>query len=127
MERLIRLNEFPEVQEITSALVLESEAKIYFDDFENNKYELHFPIVYDFRQCVEVAFIARKFEFYEDSNIKFALYRVENSEMIKKFISDSDGAYGQNAGDFHHYIIFDSIDTHIEIISTKVPQILKIS
>ena len=126
MEKLTRLSNFPQIKTITSALVLQSEAKIYFDDFENNKYEVHFPIVYDFRQCVEVAFISRKFQFCPENKFVFSGFRVEDSDWIKSFIESSDGAYGDNLNDYQHFIMFDSIDARIEIIATRTPVISKI-
>lgn len=126
MEKLIYLPQYPQIQIITSALVLQREAKIYFDDFENNKYELHFPIIYDFRQCVEAAFISRRFKFNVHDKINFAVFRVENSDWISNFISDSDGVYGERQNDFQHYIIFESIDTRIEILATQQPKLLKL-
>ncbi len=121
MEKLVPLNDMPNVEHITSASVLQGEAKIHFENFDKICYELHFPIVYDFRQCVEVAFIARKFEGNTEDRRKYSVFLVENSEWIKSFISSSDGVYGYNEGEYLHYIIYDAIDTIIEIIATKPP------
>lgn len=127
IDKLIYLPQYPQIQTITSVLVLQREVKIYFDDFENNKYELHFPTIYDFRQCIEEAFISRRFEAHIDDKINFAVFRVENSDWINKFISDSDGIYGENQYDYQHYIIFESVDTRIEVLATQPPNILKIA
>lgn len=126
MEKLIYLPQYPQIQMITSVLVQQREVKIYFDDFENNKYELHFPIVYDFRQCIEEAFISRKFEVNVNDEINFAVFSIENSDWINNFISATDGVYGESPNDFQHYIIFESIDTRIEILATQQPKLLKL-
>ena len=125
MEKLIPLNDMPNIEYISSALVLQSEARIRFDDFDKNSYELYFPDVYDFRQCVEAAFISRKFDDKADDRRKCSVFLVENSELIKSFITGSDGVYGDKESEYCHYIIYDSIDTIIEIIAVKPPLLSK--
>lgn len=122
MEKLISVPDSPRIEVITSALVLQQEAKIFADSFDGKKYEIYFPNIYDFRQCVEAAFISRKFESDADKQ-NFAVRTVENSDWIRSFIRSSCGVYGEKESDFIHYILFDSIDTIIEIIATKPPVI----
>lgn len=125
MEKLIPLKDMPNIEYISSALVLQGEARIYVDDFDKNSYELHFPDVFDFRQCVEAAFIARKFDDKEDNRRMYSVFLVKNSELIKSFITNSDGAYGDSENEYRHYIIYDAIDTIIEIITTATPTIAR--
>ncbi|WP_305133670.1 hypothetical protein [uncultured Clostridium sp.] len=126
MEKLIDLLNLPEIKTITSTKVLQREAKIYFTDFENNNYEIYFPIIFDFRQCVEAAFISRNFNTKFSDEIKFSIYLVENSDWVNNFIKSSDGVYGENINDFKHYILFESIDTRIEVITTCSFEITKL-
>ncbi|WP_124101379.1 hypothetical protein [Ruminococcus sp. Marseille-P6503] len=127
MENLIDLLNYPEIKTITSVKVLQREAKIYFDDFENNKYEIYFPNVFDFRQCVEAAFISRVFKLKSKSDIKFSIYLVENSDWIINFIKSTDGVYGEDKDDYKHFILFESTDTRIEVITNSLPQIFKLN
>ena len=126
MEKLIDLLNLPEIKTITSTKVLQREAKIYFTDFENNNYEIYFTSIFDFRQCVEAAFISRNFNTKFSDEIKFSIYLVENSDWVNNFIKSSDGVYGENINDFKHYILFESIDTRIEVITTCSFEITKL-
>ncbi len=125
MEKLIPLKDMPNIEYISSALVLQREVRVYFDDFDKKSHELHFPDVYDFRQCVEAAFIARKFDDDADDRRTYSVFLVENSQLIKRFINSSDGVYGDRESEYRHYIIYDSIDTIIEIIAAKSPLLSK--
>ena len=115
MENLIDLLNYPEIKTITSVKVLQREAKIYF------------PNVFDFRQCVEAAFISRVFKLKSKSDVKFSIYLVENSDWIINFIKSTDGVYGEDKDDYKHFILFESTDTRIEVITNSLPQIFKLN
>ncbi len=126
MEKLIHISKFPKIKTITSACVLQREATVYFEDWETNKYEIHFPVAFDFRQSIEAAFLGRKFDLCSNRETHSSLFLVENSDWIEKFIKLSDGIYGDDSSSYMHFLLFDSVDTYIEIITTDNPSLAKI-
>lgn len=98
------------------------EIKIYLTDKDKNKWLLYFDFVWDFRFAIENAFIDRcalmrqhKDTWIEDSSI----YEVENSEYIKYFENQVSGTLPIK--NLKHYLIFDVIDTGLEILSSEEP------
>jgi len=98
------------------------ELKIYFTDKEKSKWLLYFDLVWDFRYAIENAFLGKcaymrqqKYAWIEDSSI----YIVENSKYIKYFEEQVSGTCPSD--DLKHFLIFDEIDTGIEILACKEP------
>ena len=98
------------------------ELKVYFTDKEKNKWVLYFDFVWDFRYAIENAFIHRcadmrqqKDAWTEDSSV----YIVENSEYIKYFENQISGTCPIDG--LKHFLVFDEIDTGLEILTNKEP------
>jgi len=87
---------------------------------DKNEYTLSFDDVYDFRYAIETAFIGRDANTTSESSQNFnSIYIVEESEYIKKFKHDTCECISTE--NMKHFIIFDSIDTGIEILTIKEP------
>lgn len=91
------------------------ELKIFLTDKKKNQWVLYFDCVWDFRYAIENAFICRESELEAISSI----YRVENSEYMKYFEQQVAGTYPID--DLKHFLIFDEIDTGLEILTNKEP------
>ena len=94
------------------------ELNVFFTNTKNEKQKLYFDFVFDFRYAIENAFLNRDFFRKEYSSI----YIVENSDYIKYFSNQVCGTY--SIENLNHYIIFDSIDSGLEILTTKEPVLL---
>ena len=97
------------------------ELTIYFLDKEKKKWSLRFDPVWDFRYAVENAFLDRcyRIEQNETRSEYCSIYVVEDSEYIKYFKNQVAGTLP--ADDLKHFLIFDKIDTGIEILTIKEP------
>ena len=97
------------------------EFRVFFADRNRNQWELYFDQVWDFRYAIENAFIDRccylkKEEAWTEIN---SIYLVENSEYVKYFEEQASGT--RSIDDLKHFLIFDDMDTGLEILTNKEP------
>ena len=101
------------------------ECVINFTGKDNKKYTLSFDDVYDFRYAIENAFIGRTANTPpETSQDISSIYIVEESEYLKNFEYGVDWTIPIEG--IKHFIIFDVVDTGIEILTTKKPVLTEI-
>lgn len=103
------------------------ELKVYFLDNEKKKWLLHFDLVWDFRYAIENAFIDRCYHMEQNQTRTeyTSIYTVENSEYIKYFENQVSGT--RPTDELKHFLIFDTVDTGLEILTTKEPVLHEIT
>lgn len=97
--------------------------EVTYSTKEKEKYKIVFDSVWDMRYSIENASIERFCRFREclpEGIIDSGVYIVEDSEYIKYFERQVDGT--MPIGELKHYIIRDSVDTTLDILTTKEPK-----
>jgi len=103
------------------------EFEVAFLTKDKEKYKLVFDFVWDMRYSIENASIDRFCEFRKclpENLIDNSVFIVEDSEYIKYFDHQVSGT--RPIDDLKHYIISDSIDTTLDVLTTKGPTLVKI-
>jgi predicted cupin superfamily sugar epimerase len=96
------------------------ELTVIFEDADKERGELYFEFVWDFRYANENAFIGRNYDRSEISSI----YLVENSKYIKYFEQQVSSTLPVE--DLKHFLIFDKIDTGLEVLTSAEPILRKV-
>jgi hypothetical protein len=96
------------------------ECVIFFSDKTKRKYSLYFDLIVDFRYAIENAFLGREANWTEPKPEKrVSIFVVENSDYLKYFECQTGGTFP--ADGIRHFILFDSIDTGIEVLAEGDP------
>jgi hypothetical protein len=96
------------------------ECTVFFYDKTKRKYALHFDFVFDARYAIEDAFCSRVARRpWTDLGTSTGIYIVEDSDYLKYFEEQNCGVYQVNS--FQHFILFDTIDTGIEVLTKGLP------
>ena len=119
MERLINCHIVTEIECIDSVSGGNQHFEILFKRGNNEKYKLVFDSVWDFRYAIENAFITRSSKFIHDEEEKSNILLVENSEYVHYFGKQVSGKRPTER--LKDYIIWDNVDTVIEILTNKEP------
>ncbi len=100
------------------------ELKVYFIDNEKRKWLLRFDLVWDFRYAIENAFIDRCYTMERNkTRLEYSsIYMVDNSEYISYFKKQISGSLPTD--ELKHFLIFDKIDTGLEILTMKEPVLI---
>ena len=98
------------------------EYEIYFTSEDKNKYRLYLEDVWDMRVAIENAFLEREWKRKVEQTSSILL--VQDSEYIKYFEGQICGTY--QTDELKHYILFDKIDTVIEVLMLKEPVLIKL-
>ena len=103
------------------------EFEVLFLTKDKEQYKLVFDFVWDIRYSIENASIERFCRYRErlpEEIIDNSVYMVEDSEYIKYFKKQVDGTVPTD--ELKHYVISDSIDTTLDVLTTKAPTLVKI-
>ena len=98
--------------------------EVIFLSKDNVKYKIEFDFVWDIRCSIENGYIDRFANFVRDAKEESSILLVENSEYIKYFERQVSGT--RPVDKLKNYILFDAIDTVVEILTIKEPVIVKI-
>jgi hypothetical protein len=92
------------------------ECTIFFSDKENRKYVLHSRIVFDFRYTIKTAFCNRVAKRLGQDSVA-GIYTVEDSDYLKFFEDHTSGTIPIPwLDDLRHFILFDAVNTGIELL-----------
>ena len=94
---------------------------------DKGKYKIIFNFVWDLRYSIENASIDRFYHYRKclsEGLIDNSVYMVENSEYIKYFENQVSGTCPVN--ELKHYVLCDSIDTVLDVLTVKTPTLVKI-
>lgn len=97
------------------------ECAINFTDEQKIKGKLTFDNIFDFRYAIENAFIDRFYKVPKSVLGKNSIYIVENSDYKKEFEFQASGTIPLD--NIRHFVIFDAIDTGIEILTDRDPKV----
>ncbi len=123
MEILVNCDIIVDIESIDNVSGGNQEYEVYFTSADNVKYKLVFDCVWEFRCAIENAYIDRATQFKHEEIQKSSVLLVQNSEYIKYFAKQVSGTRPLDS--IRDYIIFDSIDTIIEVLTVKEPMIIK--
>ena len=97
---------------------------MFFISKENIKYKIIFDFVWDIRCSIESAYIDRSSKFCHNERQKSSVLLMKDSDYIKFFEDQVSGT--RPVDEIKNYILFDSIDTVIEVLTLKEPVLMKI-
>jgi hypothetical protein len=95
------------------------ECVIYFVDNQNRKGKLTFTNVFDFRYAIENAFIDRFSNIPKGIHGKNSVYILDQSDYKSYFENQVSGTIPVEK--ILHFVIFDKIDTGIEVLTDQDP------
>ena len=98
--------------------------EVIFTANDGAKYKFTFDSVWDFRCATENAYIERGSKFSHEEREKSSILLIENSDYIKYFKEQSSGTRPVNT--LKDYIIFDAIDTVVEVLTIKEPTLTRL-
>ena len=108
-----------DVYEITSYVGSIAIASINFTAKDKSKHTLFFENVLSLKYTTENGFINRLYNVPREVLRSNRIFVVEDSEYLKDFEYEVSGTIPID--DVRHFIIFDTIDTGIEILTTHKP------
>lgn len=109
------------ISEIESITYSDQELKICFLSKENKKFTLLFDYVLSFRCSVEDGCIKRFSEFNKIAENESSVLKVEESKHVEWFKEQSFGV--RSCEKIEEYIVYDNVDTVLEVITTQPPLI----
>ena len=124
MEKLENCNIIIDIESIDKVSGRNQFYEIFFVSSEKIKYKIIFDFVWDFRCSIENAYIDRASKFCHNEREKSSVLLVKDSNYVKYFEEQVSGTRPIN--DIKNYILFDSIDTVIEVLTLKEPVLMKI-
>lgn len=98
--------------------------EIYFTSTNKIKYKFVFNFVWDFRCSIENAYIDRFTKFCHNEKEKSSILLIKNSNYVKYFEKQVSGTRPIN--EIKNYILFDRVDTIIEVLTLEEPVLIKI-
>jgi len=124
MEKLVNCNIIIDIEHIENISGGNQTYEIFFTAKDKVKYKLIFDFVWELRCSIENAYIERSTKFLRAEENKSSLLLIENSEYISYFEHQVSGT--RPVDDIKNYIIFDSVDSVIEILTTEEPILIKV-
>lgn len=98
--------------------------EVFFSTKDSIKYKLVFDYVWDLRCSIENAYIDRSTKFGHKESEKSSILLIENSQYIKYFEEQVSGT--RPIIGLKNYILFDKIDTVMEVLTLKEPTLVKL-
>ena len=98
--------------------------EILFSTRGKEKYKIIFNFVWDMRYSIENGYIDRFSNFVREIKNESNVLLVENSEYVKYFEKQVSGT--RSVDQIKNYILFDNIDTVIEILTVSEPLLVKV-
>ena len=101
--------------------------EILFVTKNNEKHKMVFDAVWDMRCSIENASIERFCQFREclpNGLLDNSIYIIEDSEYVKYFEKQVSGT--RCVGNLKHYILYDRVDTVLDILTTEEPRLTRI-
>lgn len=124
METLINCNLILNIEMIENISGGNQYYEILITTEDKSKYKLVFDYVWDFRYSIENGYIDRFTKFHREAKEKSSILLVENSEYIRYFEKQVSGTLPTE--DIKNYILSDSVDTVIEVLTLKEPMLVKL-
>ena len=124
MELLVNCNIVIDIESIDKILAGNQLYEVFFTSTNQTKYKIVFDFVWDFRCSIENAYIDRSSKFCHNEKEKSNILLIQNSNYVKYFEKQVSGT--RPISELKNYILFDSVDTIIELLTLKEPVLIKI-
>ena len=124
MERLVNCNIIIDIEHIEMISGGDQYFEIMFSTRDKEKYKLVFDFVWDMRYAIDNGYIDRFSKFVRAINQNSSVLLIQDSEYIKYFENQVSGT--RPVDELKNYILYDTIDTVLEILSVKEPILVKI-
>ncbi len=124
MEILINCNLNLEIESIENISGGNQSYEILVLTKGKERYKIIFDFVWDIRCSIEGGYIDRSSKFKHNEEEKSSILLIENSEKLKDFEKQLSGTRPTN--NVKNFIIFDTIDTIIEILTLNNPILMKL-
>ncbi len=119
MESLVNCGIVIEIESIDKIVAGNQVYEVLFTTTSQTKYKIVFDFVWDFRCSIENAYIERSSKFCHKEKEKSSILLIQNSDYVKYFEEQVSGT--RPVGELKNFIIFDSVDTIIELLTIKEP------
>ena len=124
MEKLVNCNIIIKIELIELISGGNQEFEVLFSTKDKEKYKITFNSVWDMRYSIENGYIDRFSKFSRNAKQESSVLMVENSEYIKYFEKQVSGTRPIN--NLKNYILSDTVDTVIEILTVSEPKFVKV-
>ena len=127
MEKLKNYEIVIEIEWIKNITGADQYFEVIFLTKDKKEYKFIFERVWDMRWSIENASIARWYELHSCLSkgiVNNSIYVVEDSEYIKYFEKQVMGT--RPIDELKHYIISDTTDTTLDVLTVKEPKLIKI-
>lgn len=124
MEKLINCEIIIDVECIEMIAGANQYFKIVFLTKDKLKFKIIFDFVWGMRYSIENGYIDRSSKFLHAEKEKSSVLLVEDSEYTKYFENQASGTRPIDA--LKDYILFDAIDTVVEVLTIKEPTLIRV-
>ena len=125
MEKLVNCNIVIDIELIELISGGNQDFEVVFSTKDKERYKIVFTFVWDMRYTIENGCIDRFYRFERDCRQNSSIVSVENSSYIKYFEQQVSGT--RPIQDVKDYIIFDAIDTVLEVLTPVEPVLVKLT
>jgi hypothetical protein len=119
MERLVNCPIRVDIEMIDKVSGGNQEFEVFFTTTDKKKYRLFFERVWDLRYSIENGSIDRFSKFIRNEKRASSIVLVEDSDYIKYFEQQVSGT--RPVDELKNYIMFDAIDTGVDILTLREP------
>lgn len=124
METLVNCDIVIDIESIDKIVGGNQLYEVFFTATNKIKYRIVFDFVWDFRCSIENAYIERSSKFCHNEKEKSSILLIQNSNYVKYFEKQISGT--RPIDELKNYILFDCVDTIIELLTLKEPVLIKI-
>lgn len=124
METLLNCDIVIDIESIDKIVAGNQRYEVFFTTTNQIRYKMVFDFVWDFRCSIENAYIDRFSKFCHNEKKKSSILLIQDSNYIKYFEEQVSGT--RSISKLKNYILFDCVDTIIELLTLKEPVLIKI-
>lgn len=124
MESLVNCDIVINIESIDRIVAGNQLYEVYFTATDQVCYKIVFDFVWDFRCSIENAYLERSSKFCHNEKKRSSILLVQNSNYVKYFEEQVSGTRPIN--EIKNFIVFDCVDTIIEVLTIKEPVLVKI-
>lgn len=124
MERLLNCNVILDIELIENITGANQRFEIFIITKNKKKYKIIFDFVWDLRYSIESGYLNRAINFKHEEQFRSSILCIENSKYIEYF--DAQTSKTRSVEKLKNYILFDNIDTVIEVLSLEKPVLVEL-
>ena len=125
MEKLVNCNWIVDIEVISKITGGAQTYEIEFGSSDGKAYKLTFSTVWDIRCMIENACLDRSTKFCHHEQSKSSILLIQNSAYLEYFKHQVSGT--RPTDELKDYIIFDKVDTIIEVLTIDDPVLAEIT